>query len=329
MSSHFQTPIYTKLDLKDSNGLRRRNGPRQPAPKSEILPLNKSHLKLLQFVHLFGGYSTSQLIFEYAKLEGLTKQTSDTYIRDKLLKEAMFHNHGVIDKPSEQWNVRNPYGHTRMSHSHFMVYQVSEHGDQVLKEAGMWNEYAPKAHGWYKHQLMTATMYQMLYLSARKAGIKFVPQHELKPKEKYIALPPKVKVFPDAVFMLETYKPLLFFFELDRGTEKGKRSARKTWGKSIEYYKEILLKKRYLSNLDLPDNHVAFLATVTTDATMADRILAQIEKEFPKGSAQILVHTTRAFGPLATDFASPRYFDALDILWKRVNYPAVRFNRST
>ena len=143
MASHTAKVRYTPLDLRDSKGFRRRNGPRQPAALDEIKSLNKSHLKLLQFIHLFGGYSTTELIFEYAKLEGITTQRASTYVRDKLLKDAMFHNHGVIERPNEQWNVRNPYGDTRMSHSHFTVYRISEHGEQILKEAGMWSEYAP------------------------------------------------------------------------------------------------------------------------------------------------------------------------------------------
>ena len=91
-------------------------------------------------------------------------------------------------------------------------------------------------------------MYQMFYINARKAGIVFTPQHELKPKEKFFALSPKVKVFPDAVFMLN-YKDhnALFFFEMDerlRGViKKNRKITRKTWGKSIEYYKTIIREK--------------------------------------------------------------------------------------
>ncbi len=170
-------------------------------------------------------------------------------------------------------------------------------------------------------------MYQMFYISARKAGIGFTAQHELKPKEKYIALPPKVKVFPDAVFILHLDKPFLIFFEMDRATERGKGNKRKTWGKSIEYYKDILSRNLYRSNYTLPAEHLAFLATVTVDGNMEMNILKNIKAEYPKGFARMLVNTTRAFGPTASDFYPPKYFNALNILWGRSGYPAVKFNR--
>lgn len=318
--------LPTKLDLKDTLDRRRRNAPRQPSEDPK--PLNETHLKLLEFIHLFGGYSTTDLIFEFAKLEGITVQVRNEYVRDKLLKEAMFHNHGVIEKPREQFNVENRYGHNRIAHGFPLVYKVSEKGEKVLKETGLFNKYAPKAHGWYKHQMMTACLYQMFYISASRAGIPFTPQHELKPKEKYIALPPKVKVFPDAVFVLHLTQPFLIFFELDRGTERGsKKATRKTWGKSIEFYKEILGRKLYKHNLDLPDGHLSFLATITVDSNMEKKILGHINAEYPKGFARMLVSTTRAFGSTVKDFYPPKLFDILATSWNRSGYPSVTFHK--
>jgi hypothetical protein len=237
----------------------------------------------------------------------------------------MFHNHGVIEKHVEQFNAPNLYGSSnRMNHGLLLVYNVSEEGKKALQDAGMWNEYAPKAHGWYKHQMMTACMYQMFYLSARKAGIDLTPQHELKPKEKYVQVD-SVKVFPDAVFLLHLHKPFLFFFEMDRATERGKGSKRKTWGKSIEFYKAIFDKKLYRGNYDLPEDHLPFLATVTVDSNMERKILEHIEEQYPDGFARMLVHTTRAFGPSPTDYYPPKYFNLLTEAWHRLGFPPAQF----
>lgn len=329
MPTHIKNRSYTKLDFKDSADQRRRNGPRQPAPNDEIRPLNETHIRILEFIHLFGGFTTSQLVHEFCKLEGITKQTAITYVRDKLLKEAMYHNHGVIEKPEEQFVVRNMYGSSnRMNHSQYLVYRISEKGERLLKEVGRWNQHAPRAHGWYKHQMMTACTYQIFYLSARKAGIRFTPQHELKPKDSFILLPPELRVFPDAVFVLHLKQPFLFFFEMDRGTEKGSRKAkRKTWGKGIKYYKRIIQEKLYLENYELPEDHRAFLMAMTTDTTMARRILQDIEQEYQSECFEMLVHATRSFGPLPSDFYPPRMYNILDVLWDRHNCQAIKFSR--
>jgi hypothetical protein len=316
---------HTKLDLKDTLERRRRNAPRQPS--ADPKPLNKTHLRLLEFIHLFGGFSTIELIHEYARLQGITIQSKSTYIA-KELTNVMFHDNGVLEKPEEQFNVKNPYSNMKMNHGVPLVFKVSSKGEKVLKETGLFNKYAPKAHGWYKHQMMTACLYQMFYINAFRAGIPFTPQHELKPKEKYIALPPKVKVFPDAVFVLHLTQPFLIFFELDRGTERGsKKATRKTWGKSIEYYKEILGRKLYKHNLDLPNGHLSFLATITVDNNMEKKILGHINAEYPKGFARMLVSTTRAFGSIATDFYPPKLFDILATPWNRSGYPGVTFHK--
>jgi len=313
---------HTKLDLKDTADRRRRNGPRQPSKHPK--PLNKMKLKLLENIHLYGGFSTIELAHEIAVLESFFSMKSSKYT--SMLLNEMFHDNGVLEKPDKQFSVKNVYGTMRMNHVVPLVYKVSERGEEILKESGLYNEYAPKAHGWYQHQMMTSCLYQMFYISARKTGVQFTAQHELKPKEKFIALPPKVKVFPDAVFILHLAKPFLIFFEMDRATERGKGSKRKTWGKSIEYYKEILSKKLYEANYDLPKNHLAFLNTVTVDGNMEKKILENINTQYPKGFARMLVSTTRVFGPTATDFYPPKHFNILNVLWERSGYPAVKFN---
>lgn len=316
---------YTKKDFKDTLERRRRNAPRQPSDDVSNLSLTK--LKILEFTHLYGGFTTIELVHKYLLGEGVFRLKDSRYT-SKLLLE-MFHDHGVIEKPEEQFSVKNPYGTMKMNHVAPIVYKVSERGEEVLKSIGLWNEHAPRAHGWYKHQMMTACIYQMFHIGARDSGIQFISQHELMAKEKFIQVG-EVKVYPDAVFVLHLHKPFLFFFEMDRGTEKGsKKASRKTWGKSIEFYKSIFDKKLYRGNYELPDDLLPFLATVTVDANMERRILENIEAEYPEGFARMLVHTTRAFGPLPTDFYPPKYFNVLDVNWNRYGsgYPPVQFSK--
>lgn len=315
-----QAQKYTPKDLRDSLERRRRNAPRQPS--SDPIRLNSTHIQILQRIHLFGGFSTIDLIHEHLLQEGMFKMKSTTYT-SKLLSQ-MFHDLGLVDKPRAQFAVENPYGSTKMNHVAPLIYQISEKGEETLKGSGFWNDYAPKAHGWYKHQMMTACLYQIFNLSARKAGIGFTPQHELKPKEKFIQVD-SVKVFPDAVFVLHLHKPFLFFFEMDRATERGKGSKRKTWGKSIEFYKAIFDKKLYRNNYELPVDFLPFLATITVDANMEKKILEHIKDQYPDGFARMLVHTTRAFGPLVTDFLPPKYFNILAENWNRLGYAPAQF----
>jgi hypothetical protein len=137
-----------------------------------------------------------------------------------------------------------------------------------------------------------------------------------------------IKVIPDMVFMLEyPDHSALIFLEIDRGTEKGVKTGHKTWGKSIKYYRQIFKKKLYKQILDLPNRHHAYLVTVTTSNLMHEKILKTIGSYYKSGTAFMLTHTTRAFGPLATDFYPPRFVDMLDVTYERNEYPPIKLNR--
>ena len=273
-------------DLKDTLQRRRRNAPRQPL--HDIVFRNKD-VELLRFIHLYGGMLTTDIIFEYVTLEGLYKNKRCMSYRLRDLYHA-----GYLDRPTGQRRIEYPERYN-------LVHRVSEKGEAILKDRGLFSPFAPRPYGAYEHQMMTACLYASYYLHARKAGFGFTAQHELLGKlnrNASIVVADK-NVTPDALFILtKDGKDVLIFLEADRATESGHSTddKRKSWGRSVEQYKDIVGGKRYKEHYGVASTCGAQVHVVTISASMQLKIIRQIQRVMPEGCNYILTHATNAFG---------------------------------
>lgn len=92
-------------------------------------------------------------------------------------------------------------------------------------------------------------------IAAARDGVRFIPAHEiLAIKNAPLAIPVgNRKLIPDQIFALDyggRYRA--FVLEVDRGTEpKTSSTARKSYGSSIELYREMIEKGRHRSHYGL------------------------------------------------------------------------------
>lgn len=291
-------------DLHDKLQRRRRNAPRQPLRKIRI---NETDVALLHFIHLYGGMLSTDIIFEYAKLKGLyTGKRSMTY------RLCDLYHDGYIDRPVQQRNIEYPERYN-------LVHRVSEKAEALLKDRGLYSPYAPRPYGAYEHQMMTACLYASYYIHALQSGFGFTGQHEIlgKLKRNATIVVNEKNVTPDALFMLTIEgKEILIFLEADRATESGHSSddKRKSWGRSIEEYKEIIGNKRYKEHYGVASTCGAQVHAVTISASMQLKIIRQIQRVIPEGCNYILTHATRAFGD---NTHSPEFIPILHTEWDR------------
>ena len=114
----------------------------------------------------------------------------------------------------------------------------------------------PSGHWW--HTYLTAQVTSSIDICAARAGIRFIPAHEILARTgASIAIPHgKSKLIPDQLFALDyggRYRA--FALEVDRGTEpKTSPANRKSWARSISQYDDILSREIYKSHYGLKAN---------------------------------------------------------------------------
>jgi len=301
---------YAPKDLHDPIGRRRRIGKRQP--DGTIVTLHERDIKILEFIHLYGGMLSTDVIWEFAKRTGLYKNRMSLSHR----LTQLWHDAGVIERPIEQTYVRYP-------DRYHLVHRVSERGEDELKARHLFSPYAPRPWGVYKHNMLNAGVYASYAISAMDAGITLIPQHillaDLK-RDSAITVDGKV-VRPDTLFKLIVgEKEVLVFLEIDRATETGHSSSdkKKSWGRSVKEYQKIISEKRYKEHYNVPSNFGAQVHVVTTTFPMQQKILREVQREFPKGCSYILTSTCVTVGE---ETHSAPYMDMLKTVWDRQGFP--------
>lgn len=300
----------------DSIGRRRPASKRKPTGDTEHV--NERDLDILAWVHAMGGMQSTETIFEYAVRKGHYKpqpnSTRPMQMVQKRLYE-LYHNEGLYERAQVQKKLIN----ARYYH---VVHTVSKKGLELLKERGLYYPNAPRAHGWFEHQKMSACLYSSFFLNCMDAGIPFTPQHELKGEPHLtVTMERDRKLIPDAVFTFNPGSELLVFLEADRGTEPGKTTGmRKNVRDNILEYKQVIGKELYKEHFGVDCKAVVLI--VTTKDTMKEKILAHIAEIFPNGCSYIAVHQTDSFG---MEYNNKTYIDLLGTSWERWKYPPIRF----
>jgi len=305
---------YAPKDLHDPIGRRRRIGKRQP--DGRVVTLHERDIKILEFIHLYGGMLSTDIIWQFAKTTGVYKNRMSMTERLKRL----WHDLGVLERPVEQTEVRYP-------DRYHLIHRVSEKGEEELKARHLFSPYAPRPWGTYKHNMLNACVYASYYINALKAGITMVPQHVLLAglkRDASIVIDDKV-VKPDTLFMLIiNEKQVLVFLEIDRATESGHSSddKKKSWGRSVKEYQKIIGEKRYKEHYHVPPTCGAQVHVVTTKFTMQQKILREVARVSPKGCAYILTNTCVETGE---DTHSTPYLNMLGVVWDRHGYQPFQF----
>jgi hypothetical protein len=280
--------------LRDSSRYqrRRRHAPRQPDTLRSTV-VNDRDVEILTFIHLHGGMLTTDIIFQYAKTNGLYQNHASLSRR---LKE-LYHDAGVLDRPVGQRQIAHPERYP-------LVHRVSEKGELALKARNRLSAYAPRPWGPYRHNMLNACVYASYALNAQDAGITLTPVDNRRVK-------------PDTLFMLTINgKHVLVFLEIDRATESGHADddKRKSWGRSVKEYQQIIGEKRYKQHYDVPATCGAQVHVVTTQFAMQQKILREIERVFPQGCPYILTHTC---GEAGEETHPVPYLNMLGVAWAR------------
>lgn len=278
--------------------------------------------KVLEFIHLFGGMSTTPIIQKWRELTGLYKQKENASEKSaphqslKTLLRDLF-NGGYIDRPKTQMNFYRPRRFP-------LVHRVSLKGEDYLKSKRLFSAHAPKPWGTYEHNMLTACIYQGYYLNALEAGFSFEPQHTFVPA--HGGTPSftinERKVTSDVLFSLGIKdKNILIFLEIDRGTEVGstKNQDRKSYGRSAEEYYEFIgrgsaIEKLYKSHFKLAPTHGAQVHFVTTSVSAQLRMLGQVARIHNKECPYFLATTCLETGE---ETHAIGYIPMLDTEWNR------------
>lgn len=303
------------MRTQDTTGRRFRVGKRQPSDRPSRI--NSTKLRLLEWIHLTGGFASTNNVYHFARTTGITDGKDQTQI-SRTLKD-MWHEDGILTRPPEQRHIVLP---DRFD----TVHEVSDKGVEVLKAHGLYSEHAPKKDGWYKHQVMDSSIYQWYWNHITSLGLPFTPEHELLaglPHGREFVIDGE-KVTPDGILLTHgKTKPLLIIRETDRATEWGSKEKGTSWPKKLSRYKRFLDSGLWKQWYNVPENCDVQVHIVTLAERMEKKIIGDIRAIYPDKCARILVHTSNLFISPEGDFHAPKYYPILETTWHRAGYPDI------
>lgn len=203
--------------------------------KVDLTPLM---VEILLFLHLYGGHSTTSIIFKYLQLQEIykprKKELAPSSKATKSLNRALndLFDGGYVDRYEAQMAGWRPRAFP-------VETSINQKGEEALVKLDLFNPYAPNPWGSYEHNKVNAEYYQCYYLNALELGWTFEPQHDfmrrvfgepIRPKGKhygqayyvrpYFEVPdkrrnPKTGDLED--FMRKVYTDTLFRFGNDQG----------------------------------------------------------------------------------------------------------------
>lgn len=285
-----------------TDSLGRRDRFKRQLSKDVTHHLTPRDIEWLSFLHRHGGRLPTSYLHNSSK--HTHKDLYSSQIRLRILYDL-----GLLDRPTAQLATLDPRYNE-------MVHEVSPKGLAVLKDEGLYSEYAPSMRGSFKHQVMLSCISASFELNAREDGIIYTPQHVLLER---LGTDHRIKLdsgdfTPDEVFMLSVDgKSLLLFLEVDRGTEPTESDSlvRKSWTRSVAQYKELIGQAKYKTRFGVSCG--AFLLVVTVSRAKQAGILKSVDKECG-ASPYILTHYLPEFG---TYFHPPMLLDMLGVKWER------------
>lgn len=282
---------------------------RQPL-KLQSYHVTPRDIAWLSFLHRHGGRLPTSYIHDLTKAEFTCFEKTSRRLKN------LYHELRLIDRPFQQFETLDPRRNE-------LVHEASPTGLELLKEEGLYSDYAPSPKGAFKHQLMLSCVSASFELNARAKGYAYTPQHKVLERlghDHTIDIDGD-KFVPDEVFMLNIDgKELLIFLEIDRGTEPTESEAkRKSWKQSIGQYRKLIGHKLYKERFDVTCG--ALLMVVTISPAKQAGILKVVQDQFDGSCNYILVHNLPEFGRV---FHPPELLDMLGVEWTRCGYPAFK-----
>lgn len=289
----------------DSIGRRARHI-RQPLKEQKHF-VTPRDITWLAFLHRHGGRLPTSYLHDYTKANYTCFEKSSERLK------TLHHELRLIDRPFQQFETLDP-------RCNELVHEASQLALDLLKEQGLYSDYAPSPRGAFKHQLMLSCVSASFELNSIDRGYKYTPQHELLERvghDHTIDIEGD-KFVPDQVFMLTIDgKDLLIFLEIDRGTEPTESEAkRKSWKQSIGQYQKLIGGKLYKERFNVTCG--ALLMVVTISPAKQAGILKVVHDSFDGRCNYILVNNLPEFGRI---FHPPRLLDMLGAEWSRCGYP--------
>ncbi|MCK0138928.1 replication-relaxation family protein [Aliiroseovarius sp. F47248L] len=241
------------------------------APQTGVRPTNREIL-WLKHIERHGPLS-SQYLYELTRD---THRCKDTALRQMQKLRAG----GFLRLPQQQRATEhsdfNPY-----------VYDLTKAAKEHLFDLGLAEPTVrPTGHWW--HGFATSCVTSSIDITAAQRRVRYIPAHTILTKRGVtLEIPMKRgKLIPDQLFALDYGGSFrAFMLEVDRGTEPIKSTAaRKSLGRSIDQYLEVLERQLQKSHYGLKANMLV-LWLFTSRSRQAKFLDVLKEKSHPAGRA--------------------------------------------
>jgi len=278
-------------------------------------------------LHRHGPLSTPYLL-AYSRLV----RRSDTRARDRLTdlfnEDETPHGGTYLSRPWQQFETLD-------ARYHDLVYDLTPHAVDLLKEQALYSAYAPQPSGSWKHRFMVACITASIELATLATdNVRYIFGDEILARaDTSLSFPVTISVkgktvtkqlIPDGLFGLEYTEGdkryyRFFLVEADRSTEPGAASTldRKSYTRTILQYREFVGMGLYKEALGLSAGLLAL--HVTTSELRLRNLVELTQKLSHAGSNNYMLYRA------APQFG--RYFKAPDILHDLFTAPWVRAGR--
>lgn len=261
------------------------------APQAGVRPTNRE-IRWLRHIERHGPQS-SQYLYELTRE---THRCKDTALRQMTKLRAG----GFLRLPQQQRATEyadfNPY-----------IYDLTKAAEDHLFNLGLAETTVRPAGHWW-HGFATSCVTSSVDITAARHGVRYIPGHTILAKQDASLDIPmeRGKLVPDQLFALDyggTFRA--FALEVDRGTEPiQSAAARKSLGRSIDQYLEVLERQIHRSHYGLKANLIVlWVFTSRSRQAYFQNILK--ERSGPSGKAIVsqVIDFAHLYKTLNTDLA--------------------------
>ena len=195
-----------------------------------------------------------------------------------------------------------------------LVYDLAPAAERALRQHDLWNDYAQRPTGPWKHRFMVASITSSIELATiAEPNLRYISQEQILARAKAkLRYPVPFKnprtgktetrdLIPDALFGLEYRENRklgyrFFLVEADRGTEPSRSSQfnRKSFERNLLQYRQYVGQGLYKEHLCLTAGMMVL--NVTTSETTMRSMLELMGEIAPNGNSYMLFQFVEGFG---------------------------------
>lgn len=309
---------------------RRRRDRRQSAGK-RITPQPRD-LLWFQKLHQHGPLS-SVYLHTFSRHIARSEKRARDRLTDLYNEDNTPHGGPYLDRPWQQFRTFD-------ARYQPLVYDLAPAGEEALKQAGKWSEFAGAHTGPWQHRFMVSCITASIEIATLdNPSLNFIPQHAILERAgERLRYPvpftdPKSgrevrsDLIPDALFGLEylgggrkSYR--FFLVEADRATEPSRASKfnRKSHLRHFLQYREYVGRGLYKEHLKLTAGMLVL--NVTSSERTMQSMLALLADIAPAGNTYQLFQAAPAFGRYFKPAAS--VMESVEQHWHRAGYGPLR-----